>query len=185
MKRIVAAICLMAIIPAIAVKTQTPITEPKKESVFLDIFVGDWTLVGTSKFLPKAPEHKLNWNIHGHKILGGSFVQLDQTFNDINGQQEQALEIISFNPSCKTYISHGYSNDGSTWVTKLTYNGHSVTGNGVITTPEGKVIKIRDTWVFTTDYRSVSATEESTLDGVRWTSWSVKGTKTKTPEITK
>jgi hypothetical protein len=185
MKRIVAAFCLMAFIPAIVARAQTQTSKPKQDSVSLDIWIGDWTLVGTSKYLPTAPEHKLEWHIHGQRILGGSFIQLDQTFNDINGQQEQGLEILSFNPLSKTHLSHGYSNDGSTWVATSTCKGFTVVGNGTITTLEGKVIKIRDTWVFTPDYRSVSGTEESTLDGLRWTSWSVRGTKAQAPEIVK
>jgi hypothetical protein len=185
MKRMVATVCLMALIPAIYANAQTTTAKPKLESVFLNIWVGDWTLTGLSRYLPTAPEHKVNWNIHGHKILGGSFVQLDQKFTDINGQQEQALEVLSFNPSSRTHLSNGYANDGSTWAATATYSGLTVVGNGKLTTPDGKVIRICDTWVFAPGYMSVSATEESTLDGVRWASWSVKGTKTKTPEIAK
>jgi len=185
MKRIFAASCLMILIPVIVAKTQILSSKSKQESMFLDIWVGDWTLVGTTKYLPTAPEHNLNWHIHGHQILGGSFVQLDQTWYDVNGQQEQALEILSFNPVSKTHSSHGYMNDGTTWVATAIYDDLIVVQNGTISTPDGKVIKVRDTWVFTPDYLNVSATEESTLGGVRWTSWSVKGTKAKSPTKTK
>lgn len=179
MNRIVAVSFLMTFIPFVYSKPQTTPSKSTQESLFLDVWIGDWNLEGTTRYLPTAPEHKLTWNMHGHRILGGSFVQLDQIFYDINGQPEQAMEILRFNPASNTHSSNGYSNDGTTWVATATYSGLTIVQIGTLTTPDGKIIKVRDTWIFSADHLNVSASEESALDGVRWTSWTAKGRKVK------
>jgi hypothetical protein len=49
------------------------------------------------------------------------------------------------------------------------------------TFPDGKTATLRNMWTQSPDGMSVSGKEEREQDGVRWTAFTVKGTKTKPP----
>jgi hypothetical protein len=141
-----------------------------------DLMVGDWSMVGTAKDSPKGPDYAVAWTLHGTHILNGLFVQVDQVWKG-NGAESRTREIVSYDPVTRTHSTHGFSDDGSSWVGKGTYDGHTLVEEGATTGSSGKVSRWRDTYVYGPDWMTVTGTEEVEQDGVKWTSFSVKGTK--------
>jgi len=184
MKRIAIAVCVMILLPVVFAQEQSPVPKPAPELRNRDLWVGDWTMVGTAKDTPAEPEYKLDWSLHGSRILGGFFVQIDQIWKG-NGPEQLSLEILSYDPIKGTHISSGFQSDGATWVATATYNDGTAVETGTSTTADGKIIKWRGTWVFSADRMAVSAIQESDQDGVRWTSFTINGIKAKTPERTR
>ncbi len=176
MKRKYIAICAFILLFFVMAKAQPPAPRPAPERSNGDLMVGDWTMEGTAKDSPTKQEYRVAWKLHGSRILGGSFVQVDQTWKG-NGPEEHSLEIVSYNPAKETHASYGFSDDGSVWVGTATYNSGTVVETGVTTTADGKNSKWRGTYIYSPDGMAVSGTEESEQAGAKWTSFTVKGTK--------
>ena len=152
----------------------TPPPELKK----WDAWIGDWKLSGTAKDTPTGPEYKVQWYLHEHWILGGFFVQVDQIWKG-NGQELHAMEIISYDPVKKMHTVAGFSGDGWTWALTATFNKTTTTEEGVATGPEGAIVTSRTDWEFSSDGKVLSGTQQSEQNGIRWTAFTVKGTKSK------
>jgi hypothetical protein len=150
----------------------TPPPEVKKWG----IWIGDWELSGTAKDTPTGHEYKVNWALHERWILGGFFVQVDQTWKG-DGPELHSLEILSYDPIKKIHTSSGYSSDGSTWTLTATFDGATVKEQSVSNGPDGQATTCNTTWVFSGDRKSLSGTQECELNGVRWTAIRVSGTK--------
>lgn len=180
MKRIAAAVCVAILLPGLAAEAQSPGPKPPAELRSWDLWVGDWTMVGTARDTPTEPEYALNWELHGSWILGGFFVQVDHVWKG-KGLELQELEILSYDPVKRVHASAGFASDGSTWLMTATFDERTSVENGTTTTADGKVIAWRNTWVFSADHMEVSGTSESEQDGVRWTSFAVKGTRARPP----
>src|SRR5207245_11798240 len=88
----------------------TPPPELKK----WDVWIGDWKLSGTAKDTPTGPEYKVTWYLHEHWILGGFFVQVDQTWK-ANGHELHSMEILSYDPVKKIHSVSGFSDVGWSW----------------------------------------------------------------------
>ena len=174
----------LIILLVMVAEPRAQVPKPTPEQTKWDFWVGDWTLVGTARDAPTDLEYKSVWTLHGRPILGGFFVQVDQVWKG-NGPEEHSLEILSYDPSKRTHTSTGFTNFGSTWVATATYDDGTVVETGTTTTSGRKVIKFRGTYVFSPDRMAVSMTSESEMDGVRWTNFTVKGTKAKAPVRTK
>lgn len=175
MKRIAAAIGLMLLMfVAGSAEGQTPPPELKK----WDVWVGDWALSGTAKDTPTGPEYKVDWYLHEHWILSGFFMQVDQTWEG-NGQKLQSMEILSYDPIKKIHTSSGFSSDGSTWTLTATFDNSTTIEDGETRSPDGELTRCQTTWVFSSDRMAVSGTQECEQNGVRWTAFNVRGTKSK------
>lgn len=180
MKRIASAVSLtLLLFVAAPARAQSSIPTPPPELKKWDIWTGNWTLSGTAKDTSAGPEYKVNWYLHEHWILGGFFMQVDQTWKG-NGQELHSLEILSYDPVKKIHTSSGFSSDGSTWTLTATFDNATVTEDGVSKGPDGEITTCRMTWLFREDRMAVSATQECERKGVRWTSLRVKGTKSQT-----
>ena len=167
-------ICLVTLFQA-----QTAVPKPAPELRQEEVWVGDFTLSGTAKDTPTGPEYKLEWHMHSHWILGGFFLETDSTTKG-NGVETQMLEIGSYDPIKKTHVLSGFGSDGTTWVLTATFDHETSVEIGTTTAPDGTLTNFRNTFVFSSDGMAVSGTEESEQNGVRWTSFKVKGTKSKT-----
>lgn len=157
-----------------AVSAQSP--KPSPELKKWDVWRGDWTLSGTAKDTPTSPEYKLNWFLHEHWILDGFFMQVDQTWK-AKGQEQHALEILSYDPEKKVHTVSGFAGDGSTWNLTAKFAGATVIEDGAGKGPNGEVQTCRMTWVFSDDRMAISGTQVCELGGVRWTSLRVHGRK--------
>lgn len=152
----------------------TPAPELKK----WDAWIGDWKLSGTAKDTPTGPEYKVQWYLHEHWILGGFFLQVDQIWKG-NGQELQAMEIISYDPIKKTHAVAGFSGDGWTWALTATFNKTTTTEEGIARGPDGATVTSRTDWEFSSDGKVLSGTQQSEQNGIRWTAFTVKGTRSK------
>jgi hypothetical protein len=175
----------LALVAALAVASVPGpgFAEPQVPSVprIEDVMVGDWTMVGTAKDSPTGPEYKVTWKLHGRRILGGAFVQVDQAWKG-NGQESHAMEIIAYDPASRTHSTFAFSDDRSHWVGTATYaDDGTLVETGTTTGADGKVTTWRDTYVYSADRMSVTGTEEAEKDGVKWTTFTVKGTKARRP----
>jgi hypothetical protein len=174
---VVAGIALVSL-PGAAFAEPTVAAAPRNE----DILVGDWTMVGTAKDSPTEPEYKVTWKLHGRRILGGAFVQVDQTWKG-KGPESRALEIIQYDPATRTHTTYAFSDDRSHWVGTATYSDDgTLVETGATTGADGKVTRWRDVYVYSADRMSVTGTEEAEKDGVKWTTFTVKGTKVRSPK---
>jgi hypothetical protein len=147
-----------------------------------DILIGDWTMVGTAKDSPTGPEYKVTWTLHGRRILGGAFIQVDQTWKG-KGPESHAMEILQYDPATRTHTTYAFSDDRSHWVGTAAYGDDgTLVETGTTTDADGTVTRWRDVYVYSADRMSVTGTEEAEKDGVKWTSFTVKGTKAKVPK---
>lgn len=88
------------------------------------------------------------------------------------------LEVINFDPAKKSFISTGYGDDGSSWISTLTIKGDTWFESGKTTLPDGKTASFSGPWTFSPDHLSVTATAELEQNGSKWVWFRVKGTKT-------
>ncbi len=141
-----------------------------------DVWLGDWILVGTAKDDPSTPEYKVTWKLHEARILDGAFIQVDQIWQG-PGPEGRALEILSYDPVKKLPSSYGFYSDGSSWTASATFTGLKCIETGTTITPDRKHLSWRVDWTFSKDRMSVSGLQEVEHDGVKWTAFTVKGSK--------
>jgi hypothetical protein len=178
MKRTVIAVGLMLLLFAVAAQAQTPAPKPRPELKEWDLWVGDWTLVGTAKDTREEPEYKLDWRMQGRWILNGFSVEILHTWKG-KGAESHSLEILSYDPIKKVHTCYGFSDDGTTWFMTATFKDGVSVENGIDTSRDGKTIRWRNTWNVSPDRMSVSGKSEKEQDGIWWTAFTVKGTKAK------
>jgi hypothetical protein len=174
--RFLAALAFAIILPS-AVAAQARAPAPSAAAFERDLLVGDWTMTGMARDSPTGPEYPVTWKLHGRRILGGAFVQVDQTWKG-KGPEEHALEIIAYDPATRTHSTFGFEDDRSRWLGTATYSDDgTLIETGTTTGADGKVTTWRGTYVYSADRMSVTGTSEAEKDGVRWISFTVKGTK--------
>jgi hypothetical protein len=159
---------------------QLPTAGPPPELQKWDIWVGDWTLIGTAKDTATEPEYKVDWRMQGRWILGRHFVEVRGTWKG-KGTESTSLEILSYDVVRKIHAYSGFASDGTTWVATVKFSDGTVVETETDTGPDGKIATLRNNWSVSPDGMSISGTEEREQDGVRWTAFTVKGTKTKPP----
>jgi hypothetical protein len=153
------------------------IAAPRNE----DLLVGDWTMVGTAKDSPTEPGYQVTWKLHGRRILGGAFVQVDQTWKG-KGKESHAMEVVAYDAATRTHSTFAFSDDRSHWVGTAKYGDDgTLVETGTTTDADGTVTRWRDTYVYSADRMSVTGTEEAEKDGVKWITFTVKGTKARGP----
>ena len=170
----------LAISAVISASGQSSTPSPPPELKKWDVWIGDWKLSGTAKNTPSEPEYKVDWYLHEHWILGGFFVQVDQIWKH-NRQELHAMEIISYDPVKKTHTLSGFSADGWTWSVTAMFDNRRTIEEGVATGPDGSTVTSRIEWEFSGDGKMLSGTQRSEQNGVRWTAFTVQGTKLKQP----
>jgi len=142
----------------------------------MSLWTGQWTLRGTAKDSPTKPEYKLVWRMDGRWVLDGHFVESRQTLKG-DGPEIQAFAMISYDPVSKADVIHGFASDGLTWVSAVTrVNDHTLVEDGTYAGPDGNQ-KFRITWVASPDQKSVSAKEEAEMNGIKFTGFTVEGTR--------
>jgi hypothetical protein len=155
---------------------QSPSSDPPPELQKWDIWVGDWTFTGTAKDTATEPEYKLDWRFQGRWILGGHFVEVRSTWKG-NGTELSFLEILSYDAARKIHAYSGFDSNGTTWVATAKFGDGTFVETETDTAPDGKTATLRNTWSVSPDGMSISGKEEREQGGVRWTAFTVKGTK--------
>lgn len=178
MKSLSLALTLLFFSPSFSAFSQ----EPSRTSVMKnwDVWVGDWILAGMAKDDPSMPEYKVTWKLHEARIFGGAFIQVDQIWQG-SGPEGRALEILSYDPVKRLPSTYGFASDGSTWSASATFSGLNCIETGTTITADGKYLKWHVDWTFSKDRMSVSGSQEIEHDGVKWTAFTVKGTKVPDP----
>ena len=177
-RRITILLFLSAFCFATTMQAQAPDPKPGPEVKKWGIWAGDWTILGTAKDGPSQPEYKLEWHMHNRWTVGGFALQSDGTWKG-NGLELHYLEILSYDPARKANTSSGFQSDGTTWTGTATFDDGTSVENFTQTDPDGKVARCRNDWVVSADGKAASGKSECEQDGVRWTSFTGKGTRTK------
>ena len=179
MKRIVAGIGMLILVSvAVCAQAQSSKPTPPPQLRKLNDWVGDWVLSGTAKDKPGKPEYKVVWRLHERWILNGFFLEVHQTWKG-NGQEQRALEILSYDTGRKIYTDYGFGSDGSKWFLTATFKGATMIESGETKGPDGELTKCQMTWVFRNHASALSGTEACEEKGVRWKAVDVRGTKSK------
>jgi hypothetical protein len=175
-----AAIATLLMYAAASAQGQSPNPTPPPEIKKWAVWTGDWALSGMAKDRPDGPEYKVDWYLHEHWILGGFFMQVDQTWKG-NGQELRSLELLSYDPFRKIHTSSGFSSDGSTWSLTATFDNATVIENGESRGPDGQLTRCQTTWMFSNDRLALSGRQECEQNGVRWRAIDVRGRKSRQP----
>ena len=172
------AIAILLICTAVSARGQTSNSTPPPELKKWNVWTGDWTLSGIAKDTTDGAEYKVKWYLHEHWILGGFFLQVDQTWKG-NGQELHSLELLSYDPIRMLHTISGFSSDGSTWSLTARFNDAVVIETGESRSPDGQLMKCQTTWTFSNDRIALSGTQECEKNGNRWRAVDVKGEKSK------
>lgn len=179
MQRTAIAILLMS--AAASAQGQSSSPTPPPEIKQWGVWIGDWALSGMAKDRSDGPRYKVDWYLHEHWILGGFFVQVDQTWKG-NGLELRSLELLSYDPIRKIHTGSGFSSDGSTWSLTARFNNATVIENGESRGSDGQLTNCQTTWLFSNDRMALSGTQECEQNGVRWTAIDVRGRKSNWPK---
>ena len=155
---------------------QAPTVGPPPELKQWDFWLGDWTLTGTAKDSATEPEYNLVWKMNCRRILGDFYVEARSTWTG-KGRVVSFLEILYYDPVRKIHAYSGFDSGGTTWVATVKFGEGTFIEAETDTGPDGRIATVRNTWILSPDRMSISGTEEKEQDGVRWTSFTVKGTK--------
>jgi hypothetical protein len=167
---------------AVAAEGQSPAAKPWPEMKQWEVCVGKWKLIGTAKDSPTSQEYKVDWREQGRWILGGYFVELQHVWKG-NGAEAHQLEILSYDPIKKILTASGFGSDGTTWLSKATFNNEKLIEEMTFKGPNGESTTCRNTWVYSNNRTAVSGTQECEENGVRWTFFKVKGIKSGTAQV--
>jgi hypothetical protein len=166
MKRTVIAVGLIALLFAVAARTQTPAPKPGPEHKKLDIWVGDWIAEGENKATPLGPAGKISAKTSVRKILSGFFVEFHTESIGPSGTT-QYYEIDGYDSLNKRFTWNGFGSDGGVSVVTYTIEGTTVTYSGTITQGD-KQFRARGTIVFAADLNSNVEKDEISVDGKTW-----------------
>jgi hypothetical protein len=89
------------------------------------------------------------------------------------------MEILAYDPVKKIHTVSGFSGDGWSRALTATFDKKTTTQEGVATGPDGAIVTSRIDWELSSDGRALSGTQQSEQNGVRWTAFTVKGTKSR------
>ena len=114
-------------VPVIEAQTQAPKLDPALQK--LRVLVGHWTYKGEYKAGPLGPGGKITGVYDCRPVLGGFFLEAEQTEKGVDGETHN-IEIDAYDPVSKNFTSQGYQSDGSTWSGVIAVEGKTITWNG-------------------------------------------------------
>jgi pimeloyl-ACP methyl ester carboxylesterase len=168
--------CFATALPA---QTEAPKPDPALQK--LSVLVGHWTYEEDWKAGPLGPGGKMTGVYDARMILGGFFLQAEQTEKGAMGEIRN-LEIDAYDPVHKNFTSDMYLSDGTKSSFTLTISGNTITWAGTLTFG-GKQYQFKEPMVFAPDSMSATAKAEISVDGKTWLpAWDGKWTKAKPAE---
>jgi hypothetical protein len=102
-------------------QAQTPAPHPSPELQKLHVFVGHWAGEVEFKPGPWGPGSNAVIEETGQMILGGHFLQIQDTWK---GSSQQALWIIGYDPTNQNYSATAYFSGGDTLSGTITCDGN-------------------------------------------------------------
>ena len=180
MQRIEILLFLLVVSFCAVLQAQTPTSaaKPDPELKKLKPLVGHWTYEEEWKAGPLGPGGKMTGVYDAHMILGGFFLQAEQTEKGAMGEIRN-LEIDAYDPVNKNFTSDMYLSDGTKSSFTITVSGNTITWAGTLTFG-GKQYQFKEPMVFAPDFMSATAKAELSADGKTWTpAWEAKWRKAK------
>ena len=168
---------------AAAMLAQAPAPAPKPDPALEKLLplVGHWTYEEEWKAGPLGPGGKMTGIYDAHMILGGFFLQAEQTEKGAMGEIRN-LEIDAYDPVNRNFTSDTFLSDGTKSSFTITVSGNTITWAGTLTFA-GKQYQFKEPMVFAPDFMSATAKAEVSVDGKTWTpAWEGKWTKAKRAE---
>jgi hypothetical protein len=183
MKRIGILLLLSMFCLAPAMQAQVPAPKPDPALKKLSVLVGHWAYEEEWKAGPLGPGGRMTGVYDAHMILGGFFLQAEQTEKGAMGEIRN-LEIDAYDPVNKNFTSDTYLSDGTKSSVTITVSGNTITWAGTWTFA-GRQYQFKEPMVFAPDFMSATAKAEISADGKTWTpAWEGKWRKAK-PAIKK
>lgn len=155
--------CVLIFSIVVAAQTSAPKPDPALQK--LQVLVGHWTYQGEYKAGPFGPGGKITGVYESRPILGGFFLQGEETEKGAEGETHN-IEIDGYDPASKNFTSHGYQSDGSTWSGTMVVAGKTITwdGNFVI---EGKPYPFKASFTLAPNLMSGLDEVKISTDGVK------------------
>lgn len=180
MRRMKIPLFLVIVFLSTGLQAQAPASVPTPDPALkqLSPLVGHWTYEEEWKAGPLGPGGKMTGVYDAHMILGGFFLQAEQTEKGALGEIRN-LEIDAYDPVNKNFRSDTFLSDGTKSSFTITVNGITITWAGTLTFA-GKPYQFKEPMVFAPDFMSATAKAEVSVDGKTWTpAWEGKWTKAK------
>lgn len=180
MPRMTIPLFLLTVSLTTGLQGQAPPAGPKPDSELMKLspLVGHWTYEEEWKAGPLGPGGKMTGVYNAHMILGGFFLQAEQTERGALGEIGN-LEIDGYDPVKRNFTSDLFMSDGTKSSYTITVSGNTITWAGSLTLA-GKQYQFREPMVFAPDLMSATAKAEISVDGKTWIpAWDGKWTKAK------
>jgi len=158
--------------------TQAPTAGPAPELQKWTSGSGTGRWQGPAKDAPTEPEYKVDLKMRGRWILGGHFWRSVVLGKARAWSRPRWRLLLRSGPEINAVS--GFDSDGGTWVLTATFTPGTSIETGTQTAPDGKT----STFEYVDCKRRWNVHLGKTrggADGVRWTGFTVKGTKTKPP----
>jgi hypothetical protein len=138
----------------------------------LEIFDGEWKYDGVVSDTPLGPGGKFAGKQTTRMVLDGLFQESRSEDKGVYGGKEivyKGVNITWYDPVSKSYMSHGYDNDGFVSSGVMTVSGDAWTTTGTQTDAKGKSYKNRFTTTVSGDGKTnITKAELSADDGKTW-----------------
>jgi hypothetical protein len=167
MQRISILLLVLVVCFATAMQAQAPAPKPDPALKKLHVLVGHWTEEGEYKPGPLGPGGKTTGVYTAQMILGGFFMQAEETEKGAMGET-RSLEVYAYDPVNKNLTCNVYMSDGSTFSGVVTVSGNTLTWAGK-STVAGKQYLFRQPMIFAPDLMTATAKGEISVDGKTWT----------------
>jgi hypothetical protein len=128
MKRLILAVSLILTF-AIVIAAQTSAPKPDPALQKLQALVGHWTYQGEYKAGPLGPGGKITGVYDCRPILGGFFLQAEETEKGAEGETHN-IEIDGYDPVSKNFTFQGFQSEGSTWSGVILVAGNTMRWDG-------------------------------------------------------
>jgi len=171
-------VLLLVLLGCFATAMQAQALKPDPALKKLSVLVGHWTYEEEWKAGPLGPGGRITGVYDAHMILGGFFLQAEQTEKRAMGEIRN-LEVDAYDPVNKHFTSDTYMSDGTKSSFTITVSANTITWAGPFTVA-GKQYQFREPMVFAPDSMSATTKAEISVDGKTWTlAWEGKWTKVK------
>jgi hypothetical protein len=148
----------------------------------LEALVGEWTYEGVVSDTPLGPGGKFAGKQTTQMVLDGLFQESRSEDKGVYGGKEivyKGVNMTWFDSSSKSFLSHGYDNDGFVTSGVMTISGSHWTTTGSQTDSKGKTYKNRFLTTLSADRKKrIIKAELSADDGKTWIKyWDLEATK--------
>ncbi|MBL9138499.1 MAG: DUF1579 family protein [Verrucomicrobiales bacterium] len=148
---------------------QNTAPKPSLEHKKMEVMVGTWSYEGSLESSPFWPAGNYKGKVIARMVLGGLFLESRWEDKSDSGNLFQAIDMQTYDASTKTYIGHGFENDGKSSQYSRSVNGNTWTTSGTRTDRKGLLYKTRSVWTYAADGKSATGMGEySADDGRTW-----------------